>query len=97
MRPASHTARDATSYTNCPVRRCVPGLRRVSSFAATPDECGALRKHGHRAEAQKCYESLTASRDPYLRAEGYWGAQAYQEANNQFFASPLKPTRPRTS
>ena len=26
---------------------------------ATPDDCHALRKHGHRAEAQKCYESLT--------------------------------------
>ena len=40
---------------------------------APPDDCHALRKHGHRAEAQKCYESLTAARDPYLRAEGYWG------------------------
>src|ERR1700694_1981196 len=54
------------------------------SRAATPDDCHALRKHGHRAEAQKCYGSLTASRDPYLRAEGLWGAEMYQEANNQF-------------
>ncbi len=53
-------------------------------WAATPDDCHALRKHGHRAEAQKCYESLTAARDPYLRAEGYWGTEMYQEANNQF-------------
>ena len=51
---------------------------------ATPQDCHALRKHGHRAEAQKCYESLTAARDPYLRAEGYWGTGMYQEANNQF-------------
>ena len=51
---------------------------------ATPDDCHALRKHGHRAEAQKCYESLSAARDPFLRAEGYWGVEMYQEANNQF-------------
>ena len=51
---------------------------------ATPDDCHALRKHGHQAEAQKCYESLSTVRDPYLRAEGYWGLEMYQEANNQF-------------
>jgi len=57
-----------------------------ASFAqgATPEDCHALRKHGHRGEAQKCYESLTTARDPYLRAEGFWGTEMYQEANNQF-------------
>ena len=54
------------------------------AWGATPDDCHALRKHGHLAEAQKCYESLTTTRDPYLRAEGYWGTEKYQEANNQF-------------
>jgi tetratricopeptide (TPR) repeat protein len=64
---------------------CFVGLLGASlSWAATPDDCHALRKHGHRAEAQKCYESLIATRDPYLRAEGYWGTEMYQEANNQF-------------
>jgi tetratricopeptide (TPR) repeat protein len=64
---------------------CLLGLLGAGlSWAATPDDCHALRKHGHRAEAQKCYESLTAARDPYLRAEGYWGTEKYQEANNQF-------------
>jgi tetratricopeptide (TPR) repeat protein len=64
---------------------CLPGLLGASlSWGATPDDCHALRKHGHRAEAQRCYEALTAARDPYLRAEGYWGAEKYQEANNQF-------------
>jgi tetratricopeptide (TPR) repeat protein len=52
--------------------------------ASTPDDCHALSKHGHRAEAQKCYQSLIEAREPYLRAEGYWGAEKYQEANNQF-------------
>jgi tetratricopeptide (TPR) repeat protein len=70
------------------VRSCVVGLLGLLgaglSWAATPDDCHALRKHGQRAEAQKCYEALTAARDPYLRAEGYWGTEKYQEANNQF-------------
>jgi len=53
-------------------------------WAATPDECFSLRKHGHRAEGRKCFESLTLTRDPYLRAEGYWGLEMYKEANNEF-------------
>ena len=44
-------------------------------LGATPDDCHALRKHGHRAEAQACYQSLTQTRDPYLRAEGDWGLE----------------------
>ncbi len=40
---------------------CLLGLLGPSlSWAATPDDCHTLRKHGHRADAQKCYESLTA-------------------------------------
>lgn len=54
------------------------------SWSATPEECHALRKHGRLAEAHKCYQTLTAARDPYLRAEGDWGLEMYQEANNQF-------------
>ena len=61
---------------------CLTSARAVR--AATPEDCHALRKHGRRAEAQKCYESLTAARDPYLRAEGFWGLEMYQDANNQF-------------
>ncbi len=64
---------------------CLASMAAASpSRGATPDDCQALRKHGRRAEAQKCYESLTAARDPYLRAEGYWGTGMYQEANNEF-------------
>ncbi len=64
---------------------CLAGLLGASlCWAATPDDCHALRKHGHRAEAQKCYESLSVAHDPYLSAEGYWGVEMYQEANNQF-------------
>ncbi len=55
-----------------------------SARGATPDDCHALRKHGQRSEAQKCFESLTAARDPFLRAEGFWGLEQYEEANNEF-------------
>jgi len=51
---------------------------------ATPDDCRVLRKHGQRAEAHKCFEVLTLASDSYLRAEGYWGLEKYDEANNQF-------------
>ena len=53
-------------------------------WPATPDECHSLSKHGQRNEAQACYKSLTTSRDPYLRAEGYWGLENYEQANNEF-------------
>jgi tetratricopeptide (TPR) repeat protein len=53
-------------------------------WSATPDECRSLTKHGQRNEAQACYESITNSREPYLRAEGYWGLENYAQANNEF-------------
>src|SRR5215467_6446800 len=55
-----------------------------SSRARTVSECQMLARHGHNAEAQACYQSLTGERDPYLRAEGFWGLKMYQEANNEF-------------
>ena len=55
--------------------------------AATPDDCHTLRKHGHGAEAHACYESLTRTNAPYLRAEGYWGLEMYENANNDFRAA----------
>jgi tetratricopeptide (TPR) repeat protein len=61
--------------------------------AATPDDCQLLRKHGHRAEAQSCYQSLTQARDPYTRAEGYWGLAKYDDANNEFRAAVAQSDR----
>jgi tetratricopeptide (TPR) repeat protein len=72
--------RMARSFAVC----CLCLLGASYSAATTPEDCHALRKHGHRAEALKCYESLTAAREPAVRAEGYWGTEKYQEANNQF-------------
>ncbi len=55
--------------------------------AETPqalEECRSLRHHGKLAEAQTCYAKLAASSNPYLRAEGLWGIERYEDANNQF-------------
>ena len=52
--------------------------------AATPEECQGLRKHGRNDQAGTCFESLTQSREPAVRAEGFWGLEMYQEANNEF-------------
>jgi len=75
-----HTARILLRVFVCAACLIGAGLAR----AATPDDCHALRKHGKRTQAQKCYESLTVARDPFTRAEGFWGTEQYQEANNQF-------------
>ena len=77
------TQRAARIYFRAAV--CAACLAGVSlARGATPDDCHVFRKHGHRPEAQKCYESLTTVRDPYIRAEGFWGLEQYEEANNQF-------------
>src|SRR5438105_1526565 len=56
----------------------------VSVRAAAPADCWALRKHGHSAEAQGCFETLTHSGDAYFRAEGFWGLEEWERANEQF-------------
>src|SRR5947207_2034511 len=56
----------------------------VSLQAATPSDCQKLRYHGQLAEARRCFTGLTASTDPYIRAEGLWGIEQYQDANAQF-------------
>ena len=61
--------------------------------AATPDDCQGLRKHGRRAEAQSCFQSLTEARDAYDRAEGYWGLHRYDDANTEFRAAVAQSDR----
>src|SRR5580693_4986842 len=79
------TTQRAAARILFPAVVCAACLAGVSlAWGATPEDCHALRMHGHRPEAQKCYESLTTARDPYVRAEGFWGTEMYQEANNQF-------------
>ena len=73
--------RAATIGIACFLALLCAGLSRA---ATTPDDCHALTKHGRTADAAKCYESLTASPDPYLRAEGDWGLEMYDQANTEF-------------
>src|ERR1700722_10033717 len=52
--------------------------------ANSPDDCRVLRKHGEQTQAKACYESLVRSNSAYLRAEGYWGLEQYDQANEEF-------------
>ena len=52
--------------------------------ANSPDACHALSKHGQQTEAKACYEALVRSNSAYFRAEGYWGLEQYDQANEQF-------------
>jgi tetratricopeptide (TPR) repeat protein len=56
----------------------------VQAHASAPADCWALRKHGHHAEAQACFDRLTRSADAYDRAEGFWGLEEWGQANEQF-------------
>ena len=58
----------------------------VEPCCAAPalDACTSLRLHGKAAEAARCFTTLSASANPYLRAEGLWGLQQYDAANEAF-------------
>jgi tetratricopeptide (TPR) repeat protein len=56
----------------------------VSARATAPSDCWKLRKDGHRTEAQACFDQLTRSADAYFRAEGFWGLEEWEQANEQF-------------
>ncbi len=56
----------------------------TSACAVAPADCWTARKHGHDAEARACFEALTRSSDAYFRAEGFWGLEEWDRANEQF-------------
>ena len=56
----------------------------ISALAAVPSDCWSFRKHGHIPEAQACFEGLTHSSDASYRAEGFWGLEQWEHANEQF-------------
>jgi Tfp pilus assembly protein PilF len=43
-----------------------------------------MRKHGQERESQACFEQLTRSSDEATRAEGFWGLEEWDRANEQF-------------
>ncbi len=59
--------------------------------APTLDGCRALQKHGRKAEAATCFDGLSRNADPYLRAEGFWGLQQYDDANAAFKLAVPQP------
>jgi len=52
--------------------------------AIAPSDCWQMQKHDRKAEAQRCFDSLTKSQQPNVRAEGFWGLQDWQQANELF-------------
>ena len=56
----------------------------VALQAQSLPTCQALQHRGKNSEAQACFLKLTTSADPSLKAEGFWGAGQYKEANDQF-------------
>ena len=61
--------------------------------AANPADCWALRKIGQRDKAQACFDALTRNAEAYERAEGFWGLEQWEQANQQFRLA----TEPQTS
>jgi tetratricopeptide (TPR) repeat protein len=59
--------------------------------STTPESCHALHNHGKNAEASACYETLSRSGDAYLRAEGFWGLEQYDQANEAFRVAVAQP------
>ncbi len=59
-------------------------LAAFAAFAQSPADCHKHRKYGRLAEADACYEKLSFSRDPFARAEGFWGLKSYTQANDAF-------------
>jgi cellulose synthase operon protein C len=56
----------------------------VSVRGAVPADCWMQRKHGRHTEAAACFDTLTRSGDAYYRAEGFWGLEEWEQANEQF-------------
>ena len=54
---------------------------------ATLEECRAFRLHGNTKEAGNCFNQLATNRDPYLRAEGFWGLGDFSAASDSFRAA----------
>ncbi|MCC7174281.1 MAG: tetratricopeptide repeat protein [Bryobacterales bacterium] len=52
--------------------------------AQTLETCRQSHRRGNLEEADRCYLALSASKDPYLRAEANWALDRYQEANEAF-------------
>ncbi len=59
--------------------------------APTPESCRAMRTHGKITEAAACFNALTRSANPYIRAEGLWGLTQYEPSNEAFRLAAAQP------
>jgi len=78
------------------MKRRVPSALFLLMFAiwtnaAVPGECWKLQKDGQPAQAQSCFTALTRSGDAYSRAEGFWGLEQWEQANEQFRLATQTP------
>jgi tetratricopeptide (TPR) repeat protein len=55
--------------------------------AAPSDNCKVLRRHGQMNDARTCFTGLLRSSDPFARAEGAWGLDRFEDANQEFRAA----------
>ncbi len=44
-----------------------------------------------KTEAATCFDALSRSGDPYARAEGFWGLEQYEQANEAFRLAAAQP------
>ncbi len=58
--------------------------------AATPN-CWVMRRHGQENESRVCFEQLTRNTDAGMRAEGFWGLEEWDSANEQFRIATRSP------
>jgi cellulose synthase operon protein C len=56
----------------------------VAEGKSPAEECWTSRKHGQADAAKACFERLSRSADPYLRAEAQWGLGQFADANSSF-------------
>ena len=69
-------------------------LLSAAAHAADPQACWTLHRHGQRAQAEACFTQLTHSTDAYARAEGFWGVEEWQSANDAFRAATQPANSP---
>lgn len=61
------------------------------SLAAVPADCWSMRKHGRETAARACFDQLTRSGNEAARAEGFWGLEEWDSANEQFRLATQSP------
>ena len=81
--------------TRCTTMFALLTVGTACAHAAVPADCWALRKHGHAEQSQGCFEALTQSNLAYERAEGFWGLEQREQANEQFrLATKAEDSKP---